>query len=47
MSSRIGTIEKYWKAIPNVQASTKSARNIPMSELADSEAKSGTDQAVR
>lgn len=26
MFSRMGTIEKYWKAIPNVQASPKSTR---------------------
>jgi len=29
MPSRIGTIEKYWKTMPKVQASAKSARTSP------------------
>lgn len=33
----MGTIEKYWKTIPNVQASAKSATYIAMSELAAAE----------
>jgi hypothetical protein len=43
----MGTIEKYWNAIPNVQASTKSATYMAMRVFGASAAKIAIDQPVR